>query len=80
MTAYHHYAVDSIVNPVELSTTEVNGLVIIRKFLDEGSCRRSDDLVASAGIDDVEDSVVIEVLSVGVCIALGEAETICDFI
>ena len=68
-----HRTVDCIVNQIILCSVHNDRLVVIRKRSDKSTCRRDDGSVVAVLID-VEHAVLIEVVRVGICIALDETE------
>ena len=75
-----YQTIDGVIDLVVLDSVEYDRVVVIRKFVHQSSCRRYDDLVAVLLGGDVEDAVLIEVLSVDVREALDKSEGGSDLI
>ena len=69
-------AIDGVIDLVEIHPVKGDGVVVVRKILNQSAGRRDNDLVLAVGVDDVEDSVLVVVRLVGIGIALDKAEPV----
>ena len=73
-------SINSIIHTVILVVVQNKCIIVLRKFLDESSCRRHNHLILTIIINNVEHAVIIVIVLVGISVTLNQSEAVCYFI